>query len=467
MLTSLKGTTFTHMKKTCFLFFLMGVAVSVLAQNQLDKYVIYASENQIETLLDPGGIVTSPVDLDFHPDTINRPDELWVLNQGTEQTGGHTVVFNNINTAQPRSRKIQDGNAWHFMALASSMAFGSNGNWATAQDIQDANHSGGAFTGPALWSSDTTVYGVIGNPPTAQTNGSRIDVCHQSPYGKGIAYETDNVYWLMDGYLGTLKRYDFKKLRAPGELGNYDTEVAVYTDFSFTMDTELPAHIVIDENQKWLYGCDTKGKNVFRIDITSGSYEKDLSTVTSEPLGAYEAFTGHTQEVLFTENLDRPVGIDIQGDRLIVSDFGLAELILYDLQNMEEVGRISLKSITGIGVKGVKIGAQHKIYICDDGNDQVHVLDNPKTITPTGVDDVQSLGGIQVFPNPVREKLNFTVKGQNATYNVFSVAGEILMGGKVLNGTHHIPTSSLDNGLYLLSITSEEGTSLQRFQVIK
>lgn len=373
---------FVDMKKLklSFLFILVLSASSLLAQNQLDRYVLFPKANKLVALNDSAGLITSPVDLDFHPDTINRRNELWILNQGTNTTGGSTVIFNDVSKKATKTQLVQDGNAWHFMALSSALSFGENGNWATAQDIEDANRAGGNFTGPSLWSSDLKVYGVIGNPPSGGTNGSRIDDVHQSPFGKGITWEKDNVYWIVDGYDNTLKRYDFKKTNTPGKKETYDADVHVYTDYSFKRNQNLPAHIVIGDSTKWLYGCDTEGKRVFRIDITSGKYSKALSTVTAEPLGSYNEYTGHTEQTILDTALSQPVGIDIHGNRLIVSDFATEKIILFDLKNMKELGKISFPTLSQPGIKGVKFGPDGNIYFVDDNNNKVYRIENDSIV---------------------------------------------------------------------------------------
>ncbi|MCB0738065.1 MAG: hypothetical protein KDC92_11170, partial [Bacteroidetes bacterium] len=132
-------------------------------------------------LLDRLDGVLSPNDLEFNPDP-DRPNELWVLNPGTERTGASTVIVHGAGTSDQEAEYRIDGNAWHFMALATSLAFGDNGNFATSQGILDANRGyipGVNFTGPTLWTADLNIYAVVGNPVTPTVNGSHLDMIHQ------------------------------------------------------------------------------------------------------------------------------------------------------------------------------------------------------------------------------------------------------------------------------------------------
>lgn len=98
-----------------------------------------------------------PTDLDFFP--ILGKDELWIVNERIADTGGSTVTISNATNPENREFWTRvDGNAWHFMSLPTGIAFSDdNFNFATSPGIQDANHNGGSFTGPTLWSSDPEI----------------------------------------------------------------------------------------------------------------------------------------------------------------------------------------------------------------------------------------------------------------------------------------------------------------------
>lgn len=445
---------------------LVLVSTSGFSQHPLDRYVQFPKANELFEITEATGTIASAVDIDFHPDTTNRGLELWILNQGTENTGGQTTTVSFGKTSNTAT-VVKDGNSWHFMALASSLAFGDNGNWATAQDILDANHSNTKFTGPALWSSDFSIYGKAGNPPTSNNNGSRLDVTHQSPYGKGIAFESENIYWVMDGYDNTLKRYDFKKLNTPGARDDQDDdEVRVYTDFSFDRNKSLPAHIVIDEDKKWLYGCDTEGKRVFRVDITSGSYANSLTTTNPEALAAFDEYTGIKEETILDTALSQPVGIDVKGDRLLISDYGTRKLILFDLDNMKELGKISFPSLNNPGLKGVKIGPDGNIYFVDGNNGMVFRLENDST--PILVNNSIISQELGLFPNPSSQTMSFSVAlDAAAPYDVVTTNGEIVMSGIALDGKNVLTTSELNAGVYVLRVKDAKRQYSSRFSVVR
>jgi len=145
------------------------------------------------TIANASNSLSQPTDLDFHPRLSSK--QLWVVNQGTENTGGSTVTITNTGQGNQITELLQDGNAWHFMSLPTGIAFSDNDNFATSPGVFDANHAGtaNAFTGPTLWSSDPQIYA-----QPSGGNGSHIDMLHESPNSQGICWEKDNTFWLFD-----------------------------------------------------------------------------------------------------------------------------------------------------------------------------------------------------------------------------------------------------------------------------
>ena len=45
---------------------------------------------------------------------------------------------------------------------------------------------------------------------------------HQSPFSIGIAAETDNIYWLFDGFHNTIAKYNFQDPHPDHEHGGED-----------------------------------------------------------------------------------------------------------------------------------------------------------------------------------------------------------------------------------------------------
>ncbi len=436
------------------------------AQQSLDAYILDSINNKFVQIASSSNGLTNPVDLDFYPNQATRPFELWILSQGTYASGGTTVTISNANKATRKYKYVKDGNAYHFMAMANSMAFGDS-NWATAQDILDCNRSGGQYTGPTLWSSDMNIYGVIGNPATPDFNGSHLDMIHQAPYGKGIAFEKDNSYWVLDGYEGYLKRFNFSSDHTPGKHDHSDGDVRIYTDFTFTKHDTLPHHIVLDNAKKYLYGCDPIAKKIFRVDITSGNKFGPMAKVNTEALTGYNEWIGLQMKDVVTTGLSKPVGIDIYGDRLVVTDNATKEIIIYNIaNNFSEVGRIKLKYAAKPDIMGVKVGPDGQIYFVDKANKKAYMIEN-KNAWPLRVENVaKSIETVSAYPNPSQGgQLTITGMDNLKSFTFYSMCGaEVLSGTNVANNT--LNTAGLLPGMYLLRLNNGTGNSTLKINIL-
>lgn len=434
---------------------------AIFSAQTLQRYILEPDSNQFIEVAKVFHQLTTPVDLAFHPDQQNRPNELWILNQGYYNSGGHTVIASNATGSNTTHQSIKDGNAWHFMALASAMAFGDNGNWATSQDILDANRSGYNFTGPTLWSSDLSVYGQIGNPPNANYNGSHLDMVHQTPYGKGIAHEKDNIYWVFDGYSNTVTRYNFNTDHGPGQDYHGDAEVHVFEDVTVFRDPNLPSHMVMDKQNGWLYIVHTSGKEILRLDVNTGSRSQTLPKISNEPLADYASFTGATVETIVDQGLQKPVGIHIHNDILLVSDNATGEIILYDMQNdFAELGRIALP-YTSPDIMGITVGPDNSIYFVDYSGKKAYRIQN--NTFAVGIDEAQ-LVSARLMPNPANHGHTTLQLGHsiaNTTMAVYDATGRLITTEAIAQQTQvPINVSEESKGLYLVTITNGQGKVL-------
>lgn len=311
--------------------------------------------------------VLDPQDLDFNP---TRSNELWVINKGIEATGGSTVMFGNAGTPQQYTDYRQDGNAWHFMSLPSALSFSHTGDWATSANVLDANHQGGDFTGPTLWSGNLNIYAKDAGPGT---NGSHLDMLHASPYSMGIESERENIYWVFDGYNGNIARYNFTSDHGPGQHYHGDGKVHRYTEVKVKRLPDVPSHMVLDKQKTWLYIIDGGNKRVLRMDVHSGNKLRDLSLINEELAEYWEMGDAVWQEFLAPDfGLNKPCGIEIKDNHLFISDYETGEIICIDVITKQEVGRIN----TGKkGIMGIKIGPDNKLWYVNAISNEVVRID--------------------------------------------------------------------------------------------
>jgi outer membrane protein assembly factor BamB len=308
--------------------------------------------------------VNDPWDIDFHP---TRANELWILNKGTEQTGGTTVTLKNAGMSNQEALFRKDQNSWHFMALPSALSFGPNGDWATSAEILDANRRGGSFTGPSLWSGNMSIYA-----QPSGGNGSHLDMLHGSPYSMGIESDNNgNAYWVFDGYNKHICKYDFNQDHGPGNSDHDDGTIHRYTELTVTREPGVPSHMVLDKNTKWLYIADPANSRILMMNTKTGTKKSDIPLV-NEVLAQHWEMEGLEWKVFTNINLKKPAGIEISQGLLYVSDYETGEIVAYNLSTQEEMGRIS----TGKSrVMGIKANTDGKLWFVANGSNEIYRID--------------------------------------------------------------------------------------------
>ncbi len=421
--------------------------------NYLDGYV--GGSYIIETIADASDQISDPTDLDFHPVLSNK--ELWVVNRGTENSGSSTVTLYSAGESNQNSVWKIDGNAWHFMNLTTGIAFSNNGNWANSPGVYDANHDGGsAFTGPALWSSDMSVYA-----EPSGGNGSHLDMLHASPYCQGVASEKDNVFWIFDGYNNDIVRYDFAADHGPGASFHGDAIIRRYSDNTVAKDPNnvIVSHMVLDENKQWLYVVDHGNQRVIRIDINTGSNLGNPAQYSAyEAVVEYSRIEGYTQETVVS-GLSKPAGIDVIANRMIVSEYETGEIVIYDISVLPavELERIN----TGFSsVQGIKIGPEGRIWFVDGNTNGVYKIENAtlaldkKTVTP-----------FSVFPNPNNGNFEINLdKELKANITISNAMGQIVYSFPYSGGLKTL-NIDLEAGLYFLKLI-ENGNQLATKKIL-
>ena len=401
-----------------------------------------------------------PTDLDFFP--VLGKNELWVINQRFESSGGSTVIIRDA-TIEPSDFELQvDGNAWHFMSLPTALAFSSdNHNFASSPGVQDANHNGGTFTGPTLWSSDPSIYA-----RPSGGNGSHLDMLHGSPFSMGIAHEKDNVFWVFDGYNREIVRYDFVDDHGPGNDDHSDASVRRYRNIGIGTLSDFPNHLILDKDTGWLYFTDNGSSRVMRLDINSGNIGQNLPDF-NEPLAEHATVVDFTVEEIVSEMFLAPCGIDLIDNRLLVSDYASGDIILYDTQNnFAEVGRI----VTGKpGITGITVGPEGNIWYTNREQNTVTKIEEGDFSSTQSVSNAMR---IEVYPNPNNGSFylkSLTDLGFDVRINldVHDVIGHKAYSAKELSLNNRIDLSDFEAGIYYLRLTNEDIDYIEKIVIQK
>lgn len=305
----------------------------------------------------------------------------WILTESNSEIvyarrlepGGSTVIFHDAGLNNQYSEYRKDSYSRHFMHTASSLAFDDEGFFANTLECQDANNNiNGFFSGPTLWDSDLSIYAAVNQD--GPLLGSHLDMIHQSPYSMGIEYAgAGNIYWVFDGYHSSIVRYDFA---TPHEIGGHDHSdgrVWRYDEVDIARENGIPSHMILDDESGFLYIADTGNQRILKFNVNSGNYSYDL-TPYGESLAEYFMMENADWEIYIDQDLEKPSGIDIYNDRLIVSDYASGNIIFYDISISPpiELGRID----TGIqnNIMGIKIDSNQKIwYVNYEDNNVVRI----------------------------------------------------------------------------------------------
>ncbi len=321
-----------------------------------------------------------PRDLDFHS-LPGRTNELWVINENSASFdpnfGGSTVTFYNAGSDEQWADYRKDSYSGHFMHTASALAFSDNGGFANALDVQDANgNPNGYFSGCTLWDSDTSIYARINqNGPLL---GSHWDMVHQSPFSIGIAAETENIYWLFDGYHSTIAKYNFQEPHPDHEHGGEDHSDGIvyrYDEIEIERISGLSSHMVLDKDNGYLYICDTGNQRIIKMNTNTGTINYSL-TPYGENIEGYYSMIGAQYETIIDSGLVLPTGIDIYEDNLLVSDYSNGDIIFYSLGNLginQELKR--LHTYRENDVMSIKVGPDGTVwYVGTSTNELIQIV---------------------------------------------------------------------------------------------
>jgi hypothetical protein len=405
--------------------------------------------------------VNKPTDLDFH--TILSRKELWVLNENTENSGGSTVTISDAGLATQSSLWLRDGNAWHFMSLPTALAFGTNGNWGTAPGVYDANHNGGApFTGPSLWSSDMSIYAQNAGPGT---NGSHLDMLHETPHGMGIAHHKDNAYWVFDGNSSNIVYYDFVEDHGPGQSYHGDAIIRRYTEVIVSKEGDVPSHMILDKATGWLYIIDTGNDRVLRMNTNTGNFKNALSPI--ETVEEYSEMENVVSETVVDSGLTQPCGVDLIDDRLIVGDYTTGDIRFYDI-GVNPVAYLGKIQTGAAGLTGVKIGPEGNIWFTNRLTNMVQkVVPSVTTSTPLTIKEE----ALTIYPNPASNEVIIEIPstvGADAQISVTDALGRVIMTSELNNRTKlFFNTSNWTNGMYWLSVQSSTYKESKMIQIRK
>jgi hypothetical protein len=312
------------------------------------------------------------VDLEFHP----TRDELWVTSRPFVVAGtcaqsnpfsarcaslsGYTTILFQAGTPAQTVSHLEDGNAWHFMRRPPAMAMGTPDRFATCGEAATGNFEDdpAQFIGPTLWSTDLTIFA-----QPSGGNGSHMDMLHASPWCMGIAWERDNVYWVFNGAIGAIDRYDFHADHGPGNEDHSDGEIHRYAQGMLKRVPGAPSHMAFDPTDGMLYVADTGNQRLVKLDTASGTDGAPFTPIY-EPLAGW-GFVNNAvlTEVVAPGTLTEPSGLELHDGLLYVTDRATSRFHAFTL-----TGELVRSLDTGLPagtLAGLAFDPQGRVYFTD------------------------------------------------------------------------------------------------------
>lgn len=325
----------------------------------------------LKTIYAPQVGTISP-DLAFH----NIRDELWVVNRRPDVEGvceqtnpssarcqslaGFTTIIKNPGKPEQSVQVLEDGNSWHFMRRPPAIAMGRGEFFGTCAEAFTGNFEDdpAMFVGPSLWSSAPDIYA-----QPSGGNGSHMDMLHATPWCMGMAFEKDNVYWVFNGHVGSLDRYNFHEDHGPGADDHSDGEIYRYAQGQFKRVPNVPSHMIYDAESEMLYVSDTGNGRVAMLDTKSGQRGGFLSPIY-EPLANNAMYNNAmVADVVPPGTLTQPSGLALFNGALYIGDHATGKIHAFDLE-----GKMLRTLDSGLGagaLGGVEVGPDGRLWFVD------------------------------------------------------------------------------------------------------
>ena len=245
----------------------------------------------------------------------------------------------------------------HFFARPAAIAFGANGNFTTAQEEDGYTQPDTPydFMGPTMWSSQLNLFN--------SGHSSHLDMLHNSPNSVGVAWESENVYWIYDGYHGSLTRYNFNEDHGPGGTDHSDGVVYRYADGQLGYEAGVPSHLVYENGM--LFAADTANNKIVVLNTQTGNLGSNIEpnydgTVQRMVNGANLSTLINGSNV---SGMSKPSGLEIHNDMIFVSDNASSRIFAFN-RSGELLDWIDLGLPAG-SVMGMAFDNNGLLYVVD------------------------------------------------------------------------------------------------------
>ena len=323
---------------------------------------------EVTVISTPEDGLNFPTDLEFKPgETL----ELWVSNREDFSI----VIYRDAGLPSQLAdkRQAQFDNGAHFLAKPAALAFNGDGtSFATAQQENEVTQPGdpadGGFMGPTLWSGDYDVF--------QAGHQTHLDMLHNSPLASGIAWESENTYWVVDGTHGSLTRYKFNSTHGLGGTDHTDGEIYRYADAELSYAPSIPSHVVLDGT--YVYAADSGNGRIARLDPSTAV---EANSIIPNYDGCEMAYMNEGEVDTLVDGsaieaeMTTPSGLELYDDMLFVTDPVQARVYAFGLD-----GTLLDWLDTGLpqgSLMGMAFDDEGNMYIADAASNQIRRFSAP------------------------------------------------------------------------------------------
>jgi hypothetical protein len=95
-----------------------------------------------------------------------------------------------------------------------------------------------------------------------------------------------------------------------------------------------------------------------------------------------------------------------------------------------------------------------------------YYVDNIEQGTASGIGmGEQNQNVLTLAPNPANDFVTISINATNANFSIVSLTGQLVANGILTEGLNALSTANLSNGIYMVRVSSDEGTSVQKLIV--
>ncbi len=304
--------------------------------------------------------LSAPTDIAFNP---VAPTQLWIVNQSDDSA----VLVTDPATPNKNAQKYRTPSGQHFLAQPAALAFGNDGNFATAHETDEITQptTPADFMGPTLWTSDLSIFD--------GGHGGHIDMLHNSPNAVGIAWVEENTYFVFDGFHNSITRYAFNMDHGPGGSDHSDGVIVRFAEAEVSYVSGVVSHMEYVADTKMLYIADSGNGRVAVLNTMMGERGANLRP-NYDGVVQYKM----NQSVLTTlvdsnsSELMVPAGLAIHDGHVYVSDNQTGRIYAFDMEgNTVDYLDLAHKVSMG-GLMGIAFDSNGALYYADKADNKVY-----------------------------------------------------------------------------------------------